>query len=487
MDTPEKKSGKLFIVSTPIGNKDDISLRALGVIKICDFVLCEELKEGARFLKSINLQKEIHTLNEQNETEQSLVMLEKLESGSKIALISDCGTPLFADPGKHLVNAAIKAEIDIEVVPGASSIMTALVRSGLDISSFVFAGFVSRKSDERFFELKELSKESRTVVILETPYRFNTFLENAAKVMPQRRAYIGMNLTMAYETHHYGTFKELFEKFENENIKAEFVVCFEGNPTENTFSKAADTLYSNDNYERKPQYERPSGNREGANIPRPYKSRDDKPGYKPRFSSSSSDRGGFKPKFGDKNRSSGSAPGFKPRFDRDNDRGGERSFKPRYDKDRDNGGDREFKPRFDREGSGDREFKPRFDREGSGDREFKPRFDREGSGDREFKPRFDREGSGDRGFKPSFNRDSDSSGDRGFKPRSDRDSSGDRGFKPRTDRDSDRSSGKPYKQNSDRKFSKPFGDRDFKKSDSSKKSFSRDKSKSSGFKSRKRY
>jgi len=248
LETKPANKGKLFIVSTPIGNKDDISIRALNVFKICDLVLCEEIKEGAKLLKNYNLLKDLDSLNEQNEIEQSLIMLDKLENGEKIALISDCGTPLFADPGQYLVRGAIKAGISIEVVPGASSIMTALVRSGLDISSFLYAGFLSRKFDDRTSELKTLSKEKRTVVLLETPYRFSAFLEAAANIMPNRNAYIGMNLSMVYETHHYGTFKQLFDKFSGENIKSEFVVCFEGASENTVFEKAAGILYSEPHY-----------------------------------------------------------------------------------------------------------------------------------------------------------------------------------------------------------------------------------------------
>jgi len=238
----KNKTGKLFIVSTPIGNKDDISLRALSALKVCDFVICEEIKEGARLLKNVNLEKELVPLNEQNEIEQTFNLLERLERGSRACLVSDCGTPLLADPGLHLLKAVLKTNIEIEVIPGASSILTALVRSGFDASSFFFAGMLSRKEEERLHELKSLSHFPRTVILLETPYRLKPLLEAAAKIMPDRNAYIGMNLTMMYETHHYGTFEQLYEKFKNENIKAEFVICFEGFKS-NTFSQAADRMF----------------------------------------------------------------------------------------------------------------------------------------------------------------------------------------------------------------------------------------------------
>ena len=224
------KVGTLYIVSTPIGNDDDISLRAMKILKLCDVVVCEEPKIGARFLHKMNLSQRMELLNEQNEHTQSIELIKMLKMGHDISLISDCGTPVFADPGLMLVREAIKQDIKIMVVPGASSIMTALVRSGFGISQFLYAGFLGRNREERFMQLERLAEESRTVILLETPYRMMPFLEAAANAMPDRQAYIGCNLTMPFETHHYGTFAELHNKFGELKFKGEFVVVFEGNP-----------------------------------------------------------------------------------------------------------------------------------------------------------------------------------------------------------------------------------------------------------------
>lgn len=223
-----EKQGKLFIVSVPIGNKDDFTMRAMNILKHCDLVVCEEIKIGARILHSINLKKPLESLNEQNEAIRAQELIFLLRDGKRIALISDCGTPLLADPGYELVTAAINQNIDIEVAPGVTSIMPALVQSGFPANEFLYAGFLNRNTKERINELRELSNEKRTVCFMETPYRLLPMLEDCTKVMPNRKAYIGMNLTMPYETHHYGTFSELFKKFKEERIKAEFVVVFEG-------------------------------------------------------------------------------------------------------------------------------------------------------------------------------------------------------------------------------------------------------------------
>lgn len=230
-DKPEK--GHLYVVSTPIGNKNDITQRAVSTLKYVDLVVCEEIKLGARLLHELKLRNELDNLNEQNEDIKTFDLLNQLKEGKSLALVSDCGTPVFADPGYMLVKRAIENKIPVTVVPGASSIMTALVRSTFSMKSFLFAGFLSRTPSERVEELKQLALEPRTICLLETPYRLLPLLEAAAKVMPERKAYIGFNLTMPFETHHYGTFRELFEHFSEKRVKAEFVICFEGTEARN--------------------------------------------------------------------------------------------------------------------------------------------------------------------------------------------------------------------------------------------------------------
>jgi 16S rRNA (cytidine1402-2'-O)-methyltransferase len=222
------KKGKLYIVSTPIGNDEDITLRALRVLKSSDFVVCEEGKIGARMLHKLNLHMKMELLNEQNEEEKTIELLKLLEEGNTLSLVSDAGTPVLADPGINLVRACIKRDIKMTVIPGASSIMAAVVRSGFRIDQFLFAGFLNRDNKVRLLELKRLKDEHRTVVLFETPYRLMPLLTACMEVMPDRNAYLGCNLTMPFESHHYGNFSELFEKFSEMKFKGEFVLCFEG-------------------------------------------------------------------------------------------------------------------------------------------------------------------------------------------------------------------------------------------------------------------
>ncbi len=227
-DAAKNKFGTLFVVSTHIGNIDDISLRALKTLKQADIVVGEEGKTVARLLHDNRITKKLEELNEHNENDQTNRLLQLLKNGKMLALVSDAGTPLLADPGAQLVRRSIEAGITVRAIPGVTSIMTALTTSGLSMDSFVFAGFVSREPSERLQELKRLAQEPRTVVLLETPYRLVPLLEAARQIMPQRRAYLGCNLTMDSETHHYGTVSELYTKFVVSRFKGEFVFCFEG-------------------------------------------------------------------------------------------------------------------------------------------------------------------------------------------------------------------------------------------------------------------
>ena len=135
-------SGILYLVAIPIGNEEDITLRALSVLKSADIVLCEERSEGARLLRHYGIEKQIETLNEHNESAAAGIMVDVLKKGKSISLISDAGTPVFSDPGRVLVEKAIQQNIKIVPVPGASSLLPALIVSGFPIKEFVFTGFL---------------------------------------------------------------------------------------------------------------------------------------------------------------------------------------------------------------------------------------------------------------------------------------------------------------------------------------------------------
>jgi 16S rRNA (cytidine1402-2'-O)-methyltransferase len=225
-------AGTLYLVSTPIGNPDDMTQRALRILREADVVVCEELKEGERLLARYGIRdKALETLNEHNEAAASWQVLEHLREGRTVAVVSDAGTPVFSDPGRILVAQAIDAGVTIVPVPGPSSLLPALTVSGFPVDSFVFCGFLSPKSNRRRTELHALRQEKRTLVLMDTPYRLGALLKDVAEVLgPERRVCVAFNLTMPDETIYRGAAGELSAAIAKKNIKGEFVLVVEGRP-----------------------------------------------------------------------------------------------------------------------------------------------------------------------------------------------------------------------------------------------------------------
>jgi 16S rRNA (cytidine1402-2'-O)-methyltransferase len=222
-------SGTLFLVATPIGNWEDITLRALRVLKEVDLVVYEERKEGSRLLRHYGIDKPVESLNEHNEAAASSIILDRLRSGTSVALISDAGTPVFSDPGQVLVRKAIQARINVVPIPGASSLLPALVVSGFPIKEFVFQGFLSPKRERRIAELQKLKRELRTVVLMEAPYRLTQLVRDIADVFgTTRRICVAFDLTLPTEAIFHGTAPELYKQFAKEERKGEFVLLIEG-------------------------------------------------------------------------------------------------------------------------------------------------------------------------------------------------------------------------------------------------------------------
>ena len=216
---------KLYIVSTPIGNYEDITLRALRILKECDFIICEELKEARRFLSYYKIEKELFPLNEHNENESANELILKLLEGKTAALISDCGTPLFSDPGHLLVDLALQNRIDVIPVPGASSLLTALIGSALDFEKFYYYGWLSPKKDIRRKQLLDLRKRKETIVLMDTPYRLKTLLEDIVKLLgPNIPCVLAFELTKEKEKFYRGNAQNILNAVERENLKGEFVL-----------------------------------------------------------------------------------------------------------------------------------------------------------------------------------------------------------------------------------------------------------------------
>ncbi|MEJ5261511.1 MAG: 16S rRNA (cytidine(1402)-2'-O)-methyltransferase [Ignavibacterium sp.] len=216
---------KLYIVSTPIGNYEDITLRALRVLKECDFIICEEFKEARRLVSHYKIQKELFSINEHNENENANDLILKLLEGKTAALISDCGTPLFSDPGHLLVDLALQNKIDVVPVPGASSLLTALVGSGMDFEKFYYYGWLSPKKDIRRKQLYDLRRIKETIVLLDTPYRLKTLLEDIVKILGSNiPCVLAFELTKENEKFYRGNAGNILNIVEKEKLKGEFVL-----------------------------------------------------------------------------------------------------------------------------------------------------------------------------------------------------------------------------------------------------------------------
>lgn len=221
--------GTLYLVATPIGNYEDITARALSVLRSVDLIVYEERREGERLMRHFGIDKPVETLNEHNEAAATHVILRLLDGGNSVALVSDCGTPVFSDPGRLLVRKAIERNITIVPIPGASSLMPALTVSGFPIDQFLFYGWLSPKRERRRAELRKLVSERRTIVLMDTPYRLLSLLADLAEAFGDaRRICIAFNLTMPDERIFHGTAAGLYKALSAKPLKGEFVVVLEG-------------------------------------------------------------------------------------------------------------------------------------------------------------------------------------------------------------------------------------------------------------------
>lgn len=231
-------AGVLYLVATPIGHPDDITLRAVGILRAVDVVVCEELREGDRLLRHLRISVPVETLNEHNEMDGADAILRHLIAGLSVALVSDCGTPVFSDPGRNLVRTAIEHGIRIVPIPGPSSLMPALIVSGFPIDRFLFYGWLSPKKEERRDELRRLTAEKHTIVLMDTPYRLTALLRDLADVFgDSRKVCVAYNLTMQDEEIFRGTASELDRQFASQPKKGEFVILIDasaGIPTRRT-------------------------------------------------------------------------------------------------------------------------------------------------------------------------------------------------------------------------------------------------------------
>ncbi|MCI0472502.1 MAG: SAM-dependent methyltransferase [Ignavibacteria bacterium] len=224
----EGNKGKFIIVTTPIGDYSDMTINALHALSDSDYIICEEFKEAKRLLKFFEIDKELFSLNEHNQSEPNDKFITDILGGKNISLISDCGTPGFADPGMYLIRDVIRLNLPVEFIHGSNSVLSAVTSSGFDISRFYFAGFLSPKKDVRRKELQSLKSYEYPFILMDTPYRLKNLLGDLISYFPERDVSLAMNLSTDTERILYGKPEELMANIEglflSGKVSAEFVI-----------------------------------------------------------------------------------------------------------------------------------------------------------------------------------------------------------------------------------------------------------------------
>jgi len=218
----------LYLVPTPLGNLKDITLRALEVLKDVDLILCEDTRTSSKLLQHYQISKPLSAYHQHNEHKVFAHLVEQLQAGKKMALITDAGTPGISDPAFLLVRACIQAQVAIETLPGATAFVPALVNSGIPSNRFVFEGFLPLKKGRQTL-LKKLAEEERTIIFYESPVRLLKTLEELISYFgAERYACVSREITKIYEEHARGSLAELVAHFKQKSVKGEIVVVVSG-------------------------------------------------------------------------------------------------------------------------------------------------------------------------------------------------------------------------------------------------------------------
>ncbi len=226
----DSAKGKLYLVPTPIGNLEDMTFRAINILKEVDLIAAEDTRQTQKLLNHFEIQTPQTSFHEHNWQERIPQLVKKLEEGHMIAQVSDAGMPSISDPGFELTKAVIDAGIPVIPLPGASAGVTALIASGLVPQPFYFYGFLKRKKNEQLDELEELNTRSETIILYESPHRLKMVLKHIQKVMgPNRKIVLARELTKRFEEFIRGTIAEVIAWSEETELRGEFCLILEGN------------------------------------------------------------------------------------------------------------------------------------------------------------------------------------------------------------------------------------------------------------------
>lgn len=220
-------SGILYLVATPIGNLNDITLRSIKILKEVDFIAAEDTRHSLKLLNHLEISKPLISYHRHNEDVKSNLLIDKLLDGKNIALITDAGTPGISDPGEEIVRQCIENNIKITPIPGACAFVNALIASGLDTTEFTFLGFLPLNKKNRKEKLEKIKTSSNTTILYEAPHKLLSTLKDLKEVLGDRKIVLARELTKIHEEFISGTASELLER--SENIKGEFVLIIEKN------------------------------------------------------------------------------------------------------------------------------------------------------------------------------------------------------------------------------------------------------------------
>jgi 16S rRNA (cytidine1402-2'-O)-methyltransferase len=229
---PHLESNSLFVVATPIGNLEDITLRALSTLKRVDLILSEHVGKTRNLLRHYGIENRVRSYREENYSRMIPAALDCLASGGSVALVAEAGTPGISDPGRRLVRAARDSGFRVVPVPGASAVVSALSVSGAEEPRFVFEGFLPRRRSKRRRRLEELALQDRALVFFEAPHRLAECLTDMKEILGERECVIAREITKVHEEIEHGSISSLAEKFAGASPRGEFVIVVDGGVSE---------------------------------------------------------------------------------------------------------------------------------------------------------------------------------------------------------------------------------------------------------------
>ncbi|HIE66232.1 MAG: 16S rRNA (cytidine(1402)-2'-O)-methyltransferase [Nitrospira sp.] len=221
-------TGTLYVVATPIGNLEDITYRAVRILREVAIIAAEDTRHTQRLLRRYNINALLTSYHDFNKEAKTPVLISRMQEGDSIAIVSDAGTPTISDPGYYLIKAAVLEGLCVSPIPGPSSAIAALSASGLPTDRFAFEGFLPRKKGKRATRLLYLLTDPRTLIFFESPYRIRALLEEISSIFGDRRVAVGRELTKIYEEMIYGTITEVIEKIGSRKLKGEITILIEG-------------------------------------------------------------------------------------------------------------------------------------------------------------------------------------------------------------------------------------------------------------------